>query len=248
MTHEKKSVTKEQAEAMRVEGDSSLPPPGDERKEILSMRRDDLEKLAEEAAIGAVAFGKEAFEVDREIQHGLANALTNLQEDKYVYCLVCDRMNGADVWTKKTAGWEVVANQEDAVEAPGIKTSEGYRRIGDTILMRISKDQYVKIRAKQNLKTIQRDAAVSAQILEVAEEAVRKSDGAVRLIDPKTKQTPRGTLQESMASTARARQPKRGMSPREAATRNQASTAIDKMLREGRVPGMNKPWEKGGGS
>lgn len=237
-------VTPGQAEKMHEAGDSSLPPPGDEQREVLRRRREDLEKYAEQLADNAIAMKKDLFDVDREIRDPLANALTNLLPG-YSYCLVCTRLDGKDVWQKKSEGWEVVSGNHP--EAPNLRVKEdGTRRIGDTILMRATDEQYVKIKAAEFHRARMREAAVSSEIIQKGEDLARKTDGAVNLVmNPADRKTPHGSLLQVMErrSGARRRHPA-SASPRQQAIDQQAQEGVDSMLRDGTIPGMPAPTEK----
>ena len=241
---EPKVVDKRQAEEIYEQATADLPPAGFKRDELLRMRKDELERLAEEIADGRIAVREDAFEIDREIQDALANALTGLQEDKYVYCLACTREDGRDVWEKKALGWEVVSG--DMPEARNLRTkgdADSTRRIGDTILMRMTKERYVLLRAKQERAARHRAGQAAARAMEIGEDVARRTDGKVRLVNPATRQLFNQPLIERMESGASRRRP-RVMTVKEAAIRQQAMKGVDQMIRSGTVPGMKPSGNK----
>lgn len=243
MAEQPKIVSQEEAELLRQQRDSSLPPPGYTRDEILRMRTGELEKLADELSEHALSIDPRSLGIDREIQFALSNALTDLQND-HEYCLVCTRQDGKDVWDKKLEGWEVVCG--DMPEAKNLKNvgaADSTRRIGDTILMRITKEKYIRVIAGQRLAARKRESLVSAGVIQAGERAAAKSDGKIRLIeDPTARKMPGGNLVDVMEARSGRRGHPKTMKDR--AFHQQAQQGVDQMLKEGRVPGLPAPGGK----
>lgn len=198
------------------QGGSHLPPPGDERREVLRERADDLAQAAEEAGAAGGRIDPRAFEVDNEIANHIDDLSVSGQRDEYVYCWVNFTHNhGRMIRLKLSEGWEVVQGDDpEAIEfkAVGADTT---RRHGDVLLMKCRRDRYKLLQKREAAKRAAQQGAVTAQLEEMGQKAA-----------------PHGITVHSSMDTINPRVASRMMA-RQAGTR-----AVDQMLRTGTVPGM----------
>jgi hypothetical protein len=138
------------------QGDQTLPPPGDARRDVLKANEDNLAQQAEHHAgahdVHRVDTSK--IEPDREIIAMIDSLQVSNAQPGYKYKWVQDqwpssakslevrrarslhiRVNGQTVPT-----WEIVLH--DMKEAPELKQVDGTRRVGDCILMRCRADTW----------------------------------------------------------------------------------------------------------
>ncbi len=162
-----------------------LPPPGDERREVLKERTDNLQQQIDEKA-DHYAIDPAALEVDREIRHDLdQGCLTPSDADPaYKYAWVqckhpedhpsrmvelklAERVQLPDGnWVRP---WEVVGSKHK--EALNLKQVDGSRRIGDTLLMRCRKDYYSLIELNKRKLNHQRNYGTDSALVDLATRA-----------------------------------------------------------------------------
>lgn len=120
----------------------TLPPPGDERREELAKRSDELDALAEELA-GDVEAGKidpSKFQPINEILQHLDSSEVSGRLPEYEYVWQATARSGYFIRKSQIEGWEVVqGDMPEAKELKGI-AADTTRHWGDCILMRIRKD------------------------------------------------------------------------------------------------------------
>lgn len=124
--------------ALVVDGTAPLPPAGDERREVLKQREDDLAaRLARiESEMGIDSSGSQKpMTVDRDIARVYDQTKVDNAVEGFVYYWANEQTaGGIDVRIHEIDGYEVVCG--DMPEAPKTRDVRGYRRVGDTILMR----------------------------------------------------------------------------------------------------------------
>lgn len=148
----------------------ALPPAGDERREELKRRTADLEEQREELAEGGVeahSVDPSAFKIDNEIASALPTIerISNAQKG-FEYGWVCFRQNGLMVERAKIDGWVVVSGSD--LESREHLQPDGTRRVGDVLLMRISKDKAIMIRRRHRELRIRQREGVVAPLHELA--------------------------------------------------------------------------------
>lgn len=131
-----------------------LPPAGDERREELRKRDDELAEAGETLAseTGMESIDPSKLKVDNEIatlfdsRHALK--ISGLQRG-YVYKLASVRQDGQQIDDAKQEGYEVVSGDApEARERMGVG-GDTTRHFGDCILMRIRKDQWIALKRRR---------------------------------------------------------------------------------------------------
>lgn len=183
-------------------------------KETAKLNADKLAEAAE--AIEGGKINLEDIEEDREIQFHLFHHEHEVSQKQagYQYCWVFTGQNGRFVMQKKALGWDVVqSNDPEAIE---LKTADGTRRLADVLLMRVTDKRYRTIqRAQHELNVRQQEGIVSN-----LEEQGRKTGIIVH-----------NTNDNSSTMSAVAKR---------AAQQSIARGAVDKMIRQGNVPGLRR--------
>jgi len=138
------------AKRVLPQGDPELPPPGDERREVLRERTDTLAEAAEALSEERGAVDPRAFEVENEVgQHFDGLEVPRARAD-YRYCWVqCGASwYGRFVNMKRSEGWEVVRAGDD--DAPDDTTQvDNTCRVADVLLMRMRADRYILLQRKR---------------------------------------------------------------------------------------------------
>ncbi len=120
----------------------NLPPAGDERKEVLARRKDELDELAEELAndVEAGKIDPTKYQPINEILQHLDSSEVTGRLPEYEYHWQFTGRSGYFIRKAQIEGWEVVqGDNPEAKELKGIG-ADTTRRWGDCILMRIRKD------------------------------------------------------------------------------------------------------------
>jgi len=142
------------------------------------------------------------------------------EQPEYIYCWVYAGQHGLQVNQKKIEGWEVVQGDDpEAVEHQGIG-ADTTRRVGDVILMRITKDRHLLVerRRRENAERFNlSQTTISPEARRLAEQngiPVYDADA----LNPQ--------LLDKMNKRSQARQI--------------AGNKINQLLREGRMPGVGR--------
>ncbi len=162
---------------------TGLPDAGHSRDEELLRRTDTLEQKADEleAKLEITKMDSKNFEPDREIlKHYKDGDLpVSNKDDNYVYCWVYrdpyNRLGGRQVMQKKVQGWEVISG--DMKESYENRDVNGYRIVGDVLLMRIRLDRYMKIIKERDENNVRRREGITSNLEEKAMEARRRGMG-----------------------------------------------------------------------
>ena len=180
----------------------------------------------------------DAIEEDREILYLMEQGLTEVPGalEQYEYCWVYTGKDGIEIMAKKSirvstsigvidCGWEIV--DASMPEAPDYKDVNGHRRWGDTILMRrqvtrgnIHRQYQAKLNARFNSVTER-----EKELFEM-DERNRRAGSPFRLTD----------VPDNIEAKSQAMQPPG--SAKRMFLKQQAMGTMDKMLREGSVPGV----------
>jgi hypothetical protein len=197
---------------------ANLPPPGAARRDVMAERQDKLEQLAEEQAVDSGSINPKVLEPDREIQREIhfGGLEVTDQQAGFVYSWACTAANSIMVQRKKVEGWVVVSSREP--EAKEYLKEDGTRRIGDTILMKITQEKYDALR-KRDLEIRVRQQLGIASELETMGEKYR-GKGLIAHTD----QDKSPLLREIFSHKQ--------------AIQGVAGQMVDGMLRSGSVPGL----------
>lgn len=163
-------------------GLADLPPAGDQRRDVLAERKDQLEEQA--AGLNEMG-GTVREDVFRDIDSEIGSAFNEMDPPhkrpdyryKWVYRDQHSR-NGMHAFTHARAqGWEPVRhNDPDGKDMSHcVTTAEGFLVVGDTILMRVPMGWYIALRRAERDLNIRRDAAVIPP--EMAEVAFKHRGG-----------------------------------------------------------------------
>lgn len=189
---------------------TGLPPAGHERDEELKRRTDALEEEADKREVHSM--NEQALEVDREIRYAIEGDVLDVtnKQPGYAYMWIYVGQYQREITRVKAQGGEVVQGNDP--EAAELKAEDTTRRIGDCVLMRMRLDIYRKWEMQQEHKRMRQQEGVEAEARDLAS---RYAGSGIKLVE--------------------------GYAPSEAhrqAVRGVAMNSVDKMLREGRVPGM----------
>lgn len=196
----------------------NLPPAGDARREELKMRADALEEKGEEQFKDFGNINPDKLRPDREILKYIYEtpnmlAVTN-QQPGFRYKWVFVRANGFFITEARLNGWIPV--QGNDVEAKELRDESTLRRLGDTILMKISEEKYKENQNKDFIKRMQQQEGIFSEveaqggdIKGVTVHRVNQNPNMMRRLQRKS------SLAQSLAKSR-----------------------FDRMLREGTVPGM----------
>ncbi len=226
-------VSREEAENLKAD----LPPAGPQRDDELARRLDNLQQSIEELKdVGGERerLPESAFQPIREIQHEIRehSALEVSHKDpEFDYCWVYVGRQQSQIWAKKsmvapgmTSTWHVV--QGDMPEAREFLAEDTTRRIGDTLLMRIKKDQHeILLRALEARKRLQSDG-VTATLAELGQKHGRNF---VVHTDPTDNLASGRPMMDTVGKRA---------SMRSDFARQAAKARFTEMLKTGTVPGM----------
>lgn len=229
---------------------SNLPPAGDERREELKRRADSLRAAADQLASAA---GVEAIDLSKvKPENEIADAfdplsgmlkVSDANDAEYVYKWEQADLYGrfGNIWvtSSKALGYETVSGSMP--EAREHRQVDGTRRVGDAILMRIRKERYAALQARQRRVNVARQEGVGVQLIEAAEKA------GISAIDLTSPTAPAHILrhaeaQREAARAARAAYVHTAPQARPGANRTLASELagrkFDSMIRTGTVPGL----------
>jgi hypothetical protein len=215
--------------------DPNLPPAGYERDEELKKRIDYLEAMIERlvADRDIHTIDPAAMKVDREIRYELDKltkhnelAVSDAQPGR-VYKWIYYGLNGRMITKMKYFGYEVVSG--DDLECRHLREVDGTRRLGDTLLMWIPEERFAILERANDERRIKQQQGIEARLRELGEKyrdkglIVRTNLEDMHL--GKGEKTVMDVVKQKAASRAGMRK-------------------VDRMLREGSVPGMPSP--KGG--
>lgn len=161
----------------------NLPPPGDERREVLAARQDQLDQQIDEKSQQTFAVDPSKMEPDPEIlgdiQKGFLdppNADPNFKyawtqcrhpvdhPSRMVESKLQERLQVNGQWIHP---WQVVMGTDP--DAKGLRISaENTCVIGDVLLMRCRKDYYALLEAERRRKTLERYYSADSGLVEVA--------------------------------------------------------------------------------
>lgn len=158
-------------------------------------------------------------EPDREIQGNLeqwGNEVTN-PDPNSEYCWVNPWGSGRFIIRKQSQGWRLVSNSRNDKECPHLVDSNGYRRNGDVLLMKVSKERFAELQKKDEARRARQQQGITSEL----EEAGAKSR----------------YLTVHVGANALSRIP--GM--KKLLARQIASKQFDGLLRDGKIPGVQIP-------
>jgi hypothetical protein len=212
-----------------------LPESGANRQKELALKAERLIAAAEEllAKIDITPASTDALEIDREVRAALNEMnevyVSNAQSD-YTYAWIYrdphNDFGGRYVRRMQALGWERVLG--DDPEAKEHKHVEG-RVVADTLLMRIRLDRKLLLDKRDRLLREAQQAGITARVYDLAERAGTRMLDTTELL---------GLQGETITDHATAN--------RRAAARNRfhrmnVGGKMDRMLQEGRIPGIPSP-------
>jgi len=154
-------------------GVAELPPAGDERREVLAARADDLAEQAEKLSVDAGATRPDAFEIENEIASHFDEIDYGMmppnKSPNHEYCWVQRDPRGTfgNRWflSKQAQGWQRVTSRDpDAVGMEHAIHVDGSIVVGDVILMRITKERYELLQRRQDEKTRKLESNATSEL------------------------------------------------------------------------------------
>ncbi|MFA5234443.1 MAG: hypothetical protein WC390_08605 [Sulfurimonas sp.] len=199
-----------------INPETKLPPPGAARNEELAKRTDALQEAIETKMPEMVSLDPSKLEPDRELQYAMQEFSMHEVSDKlpgWKYTWVYSGQHGTEITMKKTYGWIVV--QGNDVEAKELEHVDTTRRLGDCILMRIPEAKYKKLMEYEDYVRKLKSSAGDQELQDAAQKlGLQASFNEPRII------------QRFGGGTPAQRIVMQGGGP------------VDRMLKEGTVPGM----------
>ncbi len=214
-----------------------LPPAGPKRDDELIQRMDGLQQAIEELkgpAADRVRIPEGALKPERELQHLIRDegALHVSDRDpEFDYCWVYVGRQQQKVWEKKsmlapgmTSTWHVV--QGEMKEAREFMAEDTTRRVGDTILMRIRKDQHeIWLKANESRKRMQVEGVTST----LQELGSKHRDNFIVHTDQEDSLASGRSMMDVVGKRAGVRR---------AFAKQVAGAELERQIRTGTVPGM----------
>jgi hypothetical protein len=206
---------------------ADMPEPGYKRDEEMARRKDDLEERAEKMADEQEVYAADpaAFTPDRDILSKLDQRMLAVSEKQagYQYCWAYFGQNGQQVWAKRALGWEVVSGPMP--EAKEHKVEDGTRRIGDVLLMRCKMERFMELeKAAADAREAQ-ELGITSTIRSLGERARRYGI----------------KIHEDLSQVRVGPDTLMDVVEKRAGAYDVAEKQVDKMLRQGKVPGMPAP-------
>lgn len=202
---------------------ADLPPPGYKRDEELARRTDELAERAETEGPEVYGIDPSKVEPDREILYKSIDQqmihVTN-KDPESMYAWIYYGLNGQMIWAKKALGWRVVTG--DDPECQEYKEADGTRRIGDVLLMKISKERYLELEQMSEKRRDEQYLGIKSRLQELSDKSGIK-------------------IHEDLADVSIGGRSLESIMERKAAAQDVAMEHIDKKLRDGDVPGIPSP-------
>jgi len=205
-----------------------LPESGHGRREELKARQDNLEEKADklsEYILGARAEDLQNFPIENDVARhftidaasGTVNVSVSKANPMFVYAWICEDFprdaKGLKIREQLSVpGWEIVVG--DMPEGVELKDARGYRKVGDTVLMRCRKDRY--------LKNVMADRQARAEWYDSADAGF---DDVLEL-----------SKRKGVVGTKDLNDPRLARAAKQALAKEMASREFTKMIKEGRVP------------
>lgn len=172
MTSETLFTPEELAEQQRQ--DPNLPPPGQERREVLAERKDTLEEKAENSGVETGKIPEHLLEPDREIQDmiqkdylaiGINHPYLKTKWVNYV------NQHGTKIWEEKAKGWVVIDSNliHEFPDAKDFQREDGTIRVGDVLLMCMRIDRYQQMQEREKEQQRRQQFGVEAEVHALAE-------------------------------------------------------------------------------
>ena len=213
-----------------------LPPPGDERREVLRERQDTLEEAAQQIADdrGIGAIDPNAFKIDRELAQkfdvGRMSMLTvtNPQPGwEYAWANFVNQA-GLQVIAKKALGWIVVSGADpECIEHKG---TDGTRRVGDVLLLKIPEAKKRQLDQRDAELRRLREASTASELEELGH---KYRDKGLKVHTPQTGTSPLAFTNQQVTAD-----------PRRQAVAKQAGDMLGDMVRQ-EIPGVPIPGKEG---
>jgi len=215
-------------------GDAALPPPGDERREELAKRTDDLqeagEKLADEQELYKVDPNAPAMQPDRELMNmfdpGTMSMLTVSHPQPGWRYTWANRVNqsGLQVMMKKYDGWQVVSGPDK--ECIEHKSADGTRCIADVLLMKLPEKQFKKLEHREAIRRDRQQRGVAAELESLGH---KYRDKGIVVHTPNTGTSAHGFVKSQVTTD-----------PRGAMIQQEAGRQLGEMVKE-QIPGVPIP-------
>jgi hypothetical protein len=213
-------MSTEEYDARVQAAEAELPEPGHERREALKRREDtlqaEIDAMAHKMLSGQI--DPKSLEIVNEIAQKTQFLSVSNAQPGYVYAWVSKNQHGHHIQELKPLGWEVVQGKDP--EALELKGQDGgtTRQLADVILMRIERERYIVLKAKEQAQTRQIQRSSASTLLQMGEQY----EGRGIIVKPWGMNSFEGPE----------------IAPRRL-SRKQAMKMVDQALRHGTVPGMH---------
>lgn len=213
-------MTQEQLDAAAQAADAATgEEPGYKREEAKKRREDtlqeEIDRMTKRMLSGTI--DTKSLEIVNEIAQKTQYLSVSNPQPGYVYAWISTNQHGHHVQALKPLGWEVVQGKDpEALELKGEKGGTT-RELVDVLLMRIKRDRYIVLKAREQAKTRQDQRASASTLVQMGEQyrgkgIIVRPHGMADFDGPEI--TPR------------------------VLSRKQALKMVDKALRQGTVPGL----------
>ena len=210
-------------------GESELPPPGDERRDELLKRTDNLQEASEK-----LSDKNEVYKIDPkavEIERELANlydpsmltilGVSNKQPGWAYSWANAVNQSGLQVMMKKYDGWIVVSGKDP--ECMEHKTADGTRRVADVLLMKLPVEKFKKLQERDALKRERQQRGVAAELEAMGRKYRHKG---LKVHTPNTNSDSRGFVTQEAT-----------YDPRRAMVEKEAERQLGEQMRK-EIPGL----------
>ena len=206
----------------RAKSTVELPPAGDERRDVLAQREDELAEQAEVRGTEGGRINPKALRVERELAQHFNELDVSNADPAYQYAWIWTGQHGLQIKMKLARKWEVV--QGDMPEAQELRGmgADSTRKLGDVILMRIRKDLYLQQKRDEEALRRRQQDGVTGVLVELGE---RHRHRGLKV------HTDTSGLNPDVLKAMESR----------AAARNAATDFVDENLRNGTMPGRPAP-------
>lgn len=163
-------------------GPESLPPAGHARREVLKARKQRLDEIAEGLAANTdmpvYAVDPKKLKEEPEIlkHYDFVNQQFSVSHKVagkvYFWCrdertAIAQKQTEVRMWLGANAQpWEIIGNGPEFPECPDLKGADGYRRIGDVILMRLDLDTYTALHKRMAVVQRYRETSLNESLTE----------------------------------------------------------------------------------
>lgn len=168
----------EKMEQLAEEAHAELPPPGDERREVLRQREETLQQRIEKIGQSILLnnIDPKVMKAINEIQARTSYLTVSNKQPGFVYCWASKNNWNNHRSRLEAVGYEVVQGDDpEALElkgtsgsAAGTGSPDTTRQLGDVVLMRIKEEYYLAQKGREHARTLQMQVASASTLIQMA--------------------------------------------------------------------------------